>query len=143
MKPMLAICWILLVLPLLPTCSDSHRGVAVHLKTTDRVVVVGTVYLSDEQTSTHFEAHFQGLPPHEPVSMMIRGGSCEAQSASFSKVSDMTSDDAGTIRAQGRLLFHDLEEIVLHSVADGEHVLVLEGETVRACGVIPFLAPSP
>jgi len=130
---------ILFIALLLPSCATSETEVSVQVQTKVGGNVVGTVILIGKDRTTRYEMRFHGLLPNENYLVTLHGGSCENQSASFTRLSEIMSDKEGNGNSRGRLLFRDRNEIELKSIADGTHAMVIKSENLVACGIVPAI----
>jgi hypothetical protein len=64
-------------------------------------------------------------------------------SASFAVLPDLKADAAGRATASGSVLFRGIENIALATMADADHIVILQTEEVVAWGVIPKLTSAP
>jgi hypothetical protein len=81
-----------------------------------------------------------GLKPRALVNVLLKAGTCKAQSASFAPIVSRRASASGTLKASGKARFHG--EVVSHRiVADGDHlVVVVQNGRVVGCGAIPGMS---
>lgn len=104
---------------------------------------MSTVTLTGKEGGTLYEAQFKGLAPDAQCLINLHGGSCAQRGASFTRVSEISSDEKGSSRSSGKLLFRDQDAIEPASIADGAHIIVVQSikaappRHVAACGAVP------
>lgn len=100
--------------------------------------VSGTARVTAAGDATEVSLNLSGLAPNAEAQASMHSGTCDLPSASFAALPALTADADGNASASGTILFQGSENVSLASIADGEHVIIVQsgGENV-ACGVIP------
>jgi len=132
-------------LSLLPGVALAQAAVTVQLDPVGDSGVGGTATLTAAGAATTVVLEIQGLAPGSSARATMHAGTCAMPSASFAAMPDLTADETGNATATGSVLFRGAEDVALVTMADGEHIIVIQSEQVVACGVIPRLgaAASP
>jgi len=132
-------------LSLLPAVALAQATVTVQLEPVGDSGVGGTATLTAAGEATTVELEIQGLAPGSSARATMHAGTCAMPSASFASMPDLAADETGKATASGSVLFRGAEVVALETMADGEHIIVIQAEQVVACGVIPRLgaAASP
>jgi len=103
--------------------------------------VSGTARLTVAGEATEVSLDISGLDPNAEAQASLHAGTCDAPSASFSALPNLTADANGNASATGSVLFQGSENVAFQTVADGEHIIsISSGGQVVACGVIPAVA---
>lgn len=139
----LGICILALSLLLVPYTVLAQETVTVQLESVDGSGVSGTATLSAAEEGTNVELDVDGLPADAAARATLHAGTCANPSASFAALPDLQADADGTATATGSVLFRSTESVDLATLADGEHVIVIQTEQVVACGTIPQLSTPP
>ena len=128
---------------LLPYTTLAQENIIVQIESLDGPGVSGTATLSGVGEGTHVVLDIIGLTPGATIQSSMHAGTCAMPSASFASLPESQADVTGNAMVAGSILFRGTEEIGLVTMTDGEHILVIQGEGVIACGVIPELAILP
>lgn len=106
--------------------------------------VEGSAVLTAAGEGTDISLDITGLTPGAPASATLHAGTCDAPSASFAALPDLTADASGRATAEGQVLFRGTESVALASIADGQHVMFISqsGKQV-ACAWVPQVETEP
>lgn len=127
----------------LPLAVLAQESVTVQLSAVGDSGVSGTATLTSEGEATQVALEISGLPTGATARATMQAGTCEMPSASFATLPDLEADEAGRASASGYVLFRGSEDVALETMADGEHVVIIQLETAVACGGIPAVqAPT-
>lgn len=105
--------------------------------------VSGTARVTAAGEATEVTLNVSGLEANAEAQASMHSGTCDMPSASFAALPNLTADADGNASGSGTILFQGSENVSLASIADGEHVIIVQsgGENV-ACGVISVGAPA-
>lgn len=106
--------------------------------------VSGIATITSEGDTATVVVDAGGLAPNSANPVYLHAGTCDAPSASFGNLGTLQADAGGkgtltatTMRAGATGADTPL---TLGLLADGEHVLVVAGQAIQACGPIPVAA---
>jgi LPXTG-motif cell wall-anchored protein len=120
----------------------AQEAVTVQLDPVGGSGISGTATLTAEGEGTKVELDIQGLAPGEAARASMHANTCAMPSASFAALPDLQADATGMATATGSVLFRGTDSVPLATMADGEHVIIIQTGQVVACGVIPKLASA-
>lgn len=121
------------------SCKTGQQRITFDIFDNQHRKCVGKIELTGKNGATAYNIKLFGLPPHEQFTIKLYSGDCNHRSASFSLISQITTDDAGNGQRRGTILFRDQENIRLTEIADNEHLITVESDTFGACSTIPKL----
>ena len=100
--------------------------------------VSGTARVTAAGEGSEVTLNVSGLEANAEAQASLHSGTCDMPSASFAALPNLTADADGRASGSGTILFQGSENVALASIADGEHVIIVQsgGQNV-ACGVIP------
>jgi hypothetical protein len=138
---------VLLALLLLPATALAQEAVTVQLDPMGDSGVSGTATLTAAGEGTDVTLDVEGLASGAEARATMHAGTCAMPGASFAALPDLKADEMGMATAKGSVLFRGTESVALATMADGEHVIVVQaGDQLVACGVISELtsgSPAP
>jgi hypothetical protein len=135
---------IVLILIALASGATAQETVTVQLDPVGDSRVTGTVTLTAAGEGTDVALNVEGLSASAEAQATMQAGTCDLPSASFATLPALTADATGAATATGSVLFRGTEDVVLATMADGEHIIAIQaGGEVVACGVIPTLSSAP
>lgn len=140
---LLSMSLIFLALLVLPALVTAQETVTVQLDAVNDSGVNGTATLTAAGEGTDVALEVQGLPADAVARATMHAGICDMPSASFAALPDLQADASGTATATGSVLFRGTDAVALATMADGEHIIAVQTDTVVACGAIPALASAP
>ena len=137
------ISFVVLALLLLPGMVMAQEAVIAQLDPVGESDVSGTATLIAAGDGTNVTLDIEGLAPGANARATMHAGTCAMPSASFLALPDLDADATGRATATGPVLFRGTENVALTTMADGEHIIVIQaGKPVVACGVIPRLTSA-
>lgn len=134
------IAFVILVLLLAPGMVMAQEEIIVQLDPVGESGVRGTVTLTATGNGTNAVLDIEGLAPGANAQATMHANTCAMPSASFTALPVLNADATGRAAATGSVLFRGMEDIALATIADGEHIIIIQTEQIVACGVIPGLA---
>jgi len=134
------IAFVILVLLLAPGMVMAQEEIIVQLDPVGESGVSGTVTLTVAGNGTNAVLDIEGLAPGTTTQATMHANTCAMPSASFTALPTLNADATGRATATGSVLFRGMEDIALATIADGEHIIIIQTEQIVACGVIPKLA---
>jgi hypothetical protein len=120
----------------------AQEAVTVRLDPVGKSGVNGTATLTAVGDGTYVALDIKGLAPGADARTTMHANTCAMPSASFAALPDLQADATGRATATGSVLFHGTENVALATMADGEHIIVIQTGQVVACGVIPKLTSA-
>jgi hypothetical protein len=120
----------------------AQEAVTVRLDPVGKSGVNGTATLTAVGDGTYVALDINGLAPGADARTTMHANTCAMPSASFAALPDLQADATGRATATGSVLFHGTENVALATMADGEHIIVIQTGQVVACGVIPKLTSA-
>jgi len=127
---------------LVPAVAAAQESVTAWLEPVGDSGVSGSAVLTAAGDGTQVTLDVKGLAANATARATMHAGACDAPSASFSELPALEADADGAASATGSVLFRGTEAVALDTMADGEHVIVIQTDGVVACGVIPKAAPA-
>lgn len=134
------IVFVILVLLFVPGMVMAQEGIIVQLAPVDESGVSGTATLTAAGNGTNVVLDIEGLAPGANAQATMHANTCAMPSASFTALPTLNADATDRATATGSVLFRGMEDIALATIADGEHIIIIQTEQIVACGVIPKLA---
>jgi len=120
----------------------AQEAIIVQLDPVGESEVSGTATLTAAGNGTNVVLDIEGLAPGANAQATMHANTCALPSASFTPLPALNADATGRATATGSVLFRGMEDIALATIADGEHIIIIQTEQIVACGVIPKLASA-